>query len=302
VFGVSEGPCQLRNTNFSECVAEVSASVLVLEALDFESVIPIVSRFVTCVNCSGSFGFSLLYKWGWNQQDSAFVGVSASESWWTLNDTSYLILRNCLFLKQTGTLFGCLGSTQANIVVISCQFDGAVPSSVASAELNYFDTQIVLETNIDLQLVKHRSCYVLVLDGQMPPSESLETSHVATSKSDSSAVKRSISRSIIVTGSEDTADVSSSDLSGDTSKKSNMIVIIGVVVAIGVAVIVVSVIVLVWCKGSKKEKENCDVDTPLDLPQSEVEQAANGGTWMNEDVSAMFGGDGGVDGNGIWGE
>jgi hypothetical protein len=171
------GAFELRGTNFSKCAQANSAAILVCNFAQGET-FPMASSFVTCVECSGEFGFDVTYPLGLSFDFFVMNKNTNSVGWYRVQN-SILVLRNCLFARHTGQLF------QGNNYTLSeCQFsDSVLDVSLTLAPVNvdneYDDT-------LTIRAFASGSCYGLYLavTHTFSPSHLLSDSSALTGSAD----------------------------------------------------------------------------------------------------------------------
>jgi hypothetical protein len=120
-----EGPFQLVNTNFTSCSQDTLSAILEQEE-EYVGQDIIFSGWLTCLNCSGSYGFGLFYKIGM-RFDSCLFRACTSKGWLTQKKGFRMYLRNCQFKYMDGPLALILVAADGKFSFMGCQFsDGSV--------------------------------------------------------------------------------------------------------------------------------------------------------------------------------
>jgi hypothetical protein len=112
-FLLKSGPFEWKSDNFSDSHQSSFASIL-FHGGDSRSQIPIVSRFLMCVNCRGPAGYIFGYRFGKSIENCVFVN-NVAEGYlygWMTTTNGRVILRNCIFTEQVGTVFAEFGRGQ----------------------------------------------------------------------------------------------------------------------------------------------------------------------------------------------
>jgi hypothetical protein len=132
--------CRFYNTNFSYCFQKTGAAILEYTADNSgTSTLPVpVSRFITCLHCSGVYGFYFRYRY-LQQELCVYVAISlkagTTNSGWFRISSYYAWFIFCMFEDYGDTVLFYYPSSRTTLNLMECQLSGVCPTQVSNVGL-----------------------------------------------------------------------------------------------------------------------------------------------------------------------